>query len=220
MRRLAPTPLAGLLLLTLGSCQGTGARDGEIRIEVEGRAQRRSLSCESRSAADLAGWYGRPLGEEDVLQALPRSDNPDHGFVGDVDGPGGGLPPDGYGVHEQPVADVLVRHGVPVVASRGRPLAWLLAELQAGRPVIVWATASLDAPRALTRRDAAGRPYDVVPFEHTFLAVGFTPTRVRLLDPATGRVREVARDRFDASWAVLGRRAVSLDPAAQPPRVP
>ena len=71
----------------------------EVHLRISGEAQEHSLSCESRSATDLLAAYGIPLEEDAFRAGLPVSDNPDFGFVGDVDGPGEQLPPAGYGVH-------------------------------------------------------------------------------------------------------------------------
>jgi uncharacterized protein YvpB len=182
--------------------------------------QGRSLSCEARSACDLLAWSGRRVDESLFQAGLPRSDNPDRGFVGDVDGPGGQLPPAGYGVHASPVAERLGAHGLPARPVRGADRAWLERTLASGRPVIVWATSHLDAPASVRRLDARGEAYDCVPGEHTFVAVGYEPGGVLLLDPATAAVRRVPWARFDASWATLGRMAVEPLSGPAPPRAP
>ncbi|MDF1700343.1 MAG: C39 family peptidase [Planctomycetota bacterium] len=187
------------------------AGPARVNLRLKGKAQERSLSCESRSACDLLAHYGRPMGEDAFRLGLPVSDNPDLGFVGDVDGPGEQLPPSGYGVHAEPLAARLRAVGLPVRAERGRGLAWLQTQLATGRPVIVWATGMLDAPQPVAMRDARGRAFVVARGEHTFLAVGYEPGRILLVDSATGREKAVPARRFDASWAVLGRQAVVPD---------
>lgn len=189
-----------------------------VRLDVRGKAQGRSLSCESRSACDLLAFWGRPVGEAEFLDGLPRSENPERGFVGSVDDPGGGLPPAGYGVYEEPIARRLEAFGAEALAVRAVDLTWLRRQLALRRPVIVWATSGLDAPPATTMHDAKGRTFVAVPYEHTFLAVGYTPGRIVLLDPATGTTKEIPNRRFDASWGVLGRRAVVVIGASRPPR--
>ena len=216
---------ACLLLLLLGACAATPTprwsaaagrpRPTRVHLRIGGQAQERSLSCESRSACDLLAAYGLAVREDDFRLGLPVSDNPDLGFVGDVDGPGEQLPPAGYGVHAPPVAARLGALGLPARAVRDVDLAWLRDRLAEGRPVIVWATGMLDAPEPVTMRDRRGRAFVAVRGEHTFLAVGYDPGRIVLVDSATGREKAVPARRFDASWATLGRQAVVPD--ALPP---
>lgn len=205
-----------LCLFALIGCESVGIGLGgseRVHLEVEGRAQGRSLSCESRSAVDLLGFYGIRVTEETFLASLPRSDNPDLGFVGDVNGPGEQLPPAGYGVHVDPVARAIRQYGLIVDAHRGKDLAWLRSELRAGRPVLVWATGQLDAPAGVRMRGADGRDFTAVRGEHTFIVVGAGPGELVLLDPATGREKRVFDQQFDASWATLGRTAISARPS-------
>ena len=186
-------------------------RPTHVRLGVAGRPQERSLSCESRSACDVLAHYGIGVEEDAFRLGIPASDNPDLGFVGDVDGPGGQLPPAGYGVHAEPVAARLRAVGLPARAYRGVELAWLRDRLARGIPVIVWATGGLAVSPMVRLVDARGRPFVAVPGEHTFVAVGYTPVSIDLLDAATGRTLEVPLHTFDASWATLGRQAVAPD---------
>lgn len=219
-----PSPLLALLGVLLPACAGAAAPVGpdglpaRAHVAVVGRPQARPLSCESRSACDLLGWAGRPMEEERFRAGLPPADNPDLGFVGDVDGPGERLPPEGYGVHEGPIARRLAEVGLACRARRGLSTPELRAEVAAGRPVIVWATAQLDAPRPARLVDSLGRPFEAVRGEHTYLVVGYAPGEVALLDPTHGREKRVPTARFERSWAVLGRRAVTVGapPAASP----
>lgn len=219
-------PVLALLALAACTAQPTprwdpasgAARPARVNLRVKGEAQQRSLSCESRSACDLLAHYGRPMDEDAFRLGIPITDNPDTGFVGDVDGPGGQLPPAGYGVHAEPLAGRLEEVGFAAHAVRGMSLDTLRTHLAEGRPVIVWATSQLDAPPPVTMRDARGRRFVAARGEHTFLAVGYEPGRILLVDSATGRERAVPFARFDASWAVLGRQAVvprGLPPAGR-----
>ena len=135
-----------------------------------------------------------------------------------MNGPGGRLPPAGYGVHAEPIAARLRAVGLPVTAHRGVDLDWLRRQLAEGKPVIVWATSMLDAKQPVAMRDARGRSFSVVRGEHTFLAVGYAPGRVLLVDSATGRERTVHERGFDASWATLGRQAVVPDSPPERPK--
>jgi hypothetical protein len=51
-------------------------------LGVKGHAQSYVLSCESRSAVDWAAFWDVHIREGKFLNQLPRSDNPDKGFVG------------------------------------------------------------------------------------------------------------------------------------------
>jgi len=69
-----------------------------------GYAQLYTLDCESRSAVDWAAYLGYSINEQGFLDSLPKTDNPETGFVGDYTGPNGNIPPLSYGVHAAPVA--------------------------------------------------------------------------------------------------------------------
>ncbi len=105
---------------------------------ISGFAQQYNLSCEARSAADLARFWGVKVKEIDFLNSLPRSDNPDEGFVGDVNGHWGNIPPKSYGIHAFPVAKALQGLGLRSVAHSGLTWDELRSEIADGRPVIVW----------------------------------------------------------------------------------
>lgn len=202
---------AGCAQTAPAAVMGPLAADGlpaHVDLRVRGKAQRRNLSCESRSAADLLAWYGVPGSEAQVLAALPLSDNPDLGFVGSVDGPTGQLPPKGYGVHAGPIAAVLTRAGVPADARMGVTFDSLRRTLASGRPAIVWATSHLKPSEPVWLRDRAGRTFRAVAGEHTFLLTGYDAGRVLLVDSATGRERWVTRERFERAFDLLGRMAV------------
>ena len=208
-RRGARFALVGVLLLG-GACASP-----RTPVPFRGEAQRHTLSCEACAAVALLSAYGRTVDEDDFLAGLPRSDNPDLGFVGSVDDPPGCLPPEGYGVHAEPVAARLRALGLPARAERGRDLAGLRARLREGRPVVAWVTSDLVPRRGDVRVDRTGRSYRAVPWEHAVLALGDAPGGVELFDPATGDVRVVPWPTFAAAWASLEAMAVWC-PAAPP----
>ncbi|MCA9939001.1 MAG: LysM peptidoglycan-binding domain-containing protein [Anaerolineales bacterium] len=187
---------------------------------VVGHAQTYRLSCESRSAADLAAFWGVNVSETTFFAGLPRSDNPDVGFVGDVHGAWGNIPPNDYGVHAGPVAQLLRAYGLDAQAGRGFSLDDLRAEAAAGRPAIVWLVGNVWAgtPQLYTAQD--GRQTTVAAFEHTFLFVGYTPTTVVLINAADGLTQYIRATDFLTSWSVLGNMAVlvrGLAPTVPPP---
>lgn len=188
---------------------------------VVGYAQRFTLSCESRSAVDWAAFWGVRIGEKKFLNSLPRSDNPDRGFVGDANGAWGNTPPLSYGVHAEPVAATLRSFGLQARAYRG--LSWddLRAEIAAGRPVIVWVIGQMWPGTALKYTARDGQSTTVARFEHTMILVGYEPGKVHLVDAYTGRNQTYSQRTFMNSWKVLGKMAVfgglDQEPEQPPP---
>jgi uncharacterized protein YvpB len=214
---LAAAVLAACAGLRDDSPLGAARRRGAL---LTGRPQSRNLTCESRSAADLLAAHGLPGAERDVFDRLPRSDDPDLGFVGDPDGPTGGLPPDAYGVHAPPIAAALRALGLDARVESGRDLAWLAAETRAGRPVIAWVTGSCEPSRAVVATDASGRRYRAVRGEHTVLVLHAGREAVLALDPATGGLREFDVDAFEAAWRLFDGSAVSATGPLERPAPP
>lgn len=191
---------------------------------VVGHAQRFTLSCESRSAVDWANFWGVGIGEKKFLNSLPRSDNPDQGFVGDPNSAWGNVPPASYGVHAEPVAGVLRSYGLDARAYRD--LSWddLRAEVAAGRPVIVWVIGQMwsGSPQVYTSAD--GHATTVARFEHTMILVGYEPGKVYVVDAYTGQNQTYSFRTFMNSWRTLGRMAIfggrEVQPVPPPPPPP
>lgn len=182
-----------------------------VQLTVIGHPQTLPLSCEARSAADWAGYFGINIDEIEFFGRLPLSDNPDVGFVGDVNGRWGQTPPNSYGVHAGPVAALLREYGVSAEARRG--LAWddVQAEINAGRPVMVWVVGHVWArthPIEYTASDGAA--VTVAPYEHTVIVVGYDDENAILLDGSRVYLRE--QKKFLISWAALGNMAITAGP--------
>lgn len=182
-----------------------------------GHAQAYSLSCESRSAADWAAYWGVYIDETEFLNALPRSDDPNKGFVGDPNGAWGYIPPSAYGVHADPVAELLREYGLDAHAGTGLTWDELRAEVAEGRPVIVWVIGSIWAG---TPRDYETDDGDVVTVannQHTMVLIGYDENRVHLVDALTGYTITHTLENFLTSWAVLGNMAVVGEGSGQLP---
>jgi uncharacterized protein YvpB len=183
----------------------------EARVTgVVGHRQTLSLSCESRSAADWAAYFGVTLDEMEFFNRLPVSDNPEVGFVGDVNGEWGYLPPKAYGVHAGPVADLLRAYGASAQAQRG--LSWedLQKEIIAGRPVIVWIVGHLWEGKPVTYSAEDGQTVTVARYEHTVIFTGYSATRVIVVDGENIYAQPVTT--FLRSWSVLGNMAILWKP--------
>jgi uncharacterized protein YvpB len=184
--------------------------DQTLLFNLTGKPQSNNLSCESRSASDLAGFWGYDVPEAKFLDSLPRADNPNRGFVGSPDAPRGSLPPIGYGVYAEPVAALLKKYGLPARAELGRGLDWLRQELAAGQPVIVWTTYDFKPQPIQSLKDSRGQQFQVVPFEHTYLAVGYSPHGIYAIDPYDGQRKFYTNAEFEAGWNQLGQMAVAV----------
>ncbi|HET91697.1 MAG TPA: hypothetical protein ENN99_13310 [Chloroflexi bacterium] len=176
---------------------------------VVGRPQEHNLSCESRSATDLAVFLGVEFSEDAFFARLPKSDNPQRGFLGDVDLPPGSMPPVGYGVYGGPIAATLRSFGVEAQVHVGWSLEELQAELAAGRPVIVWATYDMQLPGVQTWVSSDGETSVVVRWQHTFIAVGYNENGVYLIDAYDGETKQFSYAAFVPAWDQLGRIAVT-----------
>jgi uncharacterized protein YvpB len=177
---------------------------------VVGHAQERNLSCESRSGTDLAAYWGAGFTEDEFFRRLPKSDNPQRGFVGDVDMPAGSMPPLGYGVYVEPVAATLRSFGLDAEAQPALEMDSLKEELAAQRPVIVWATYDMQLPGGETWVSWDGVTSTVVRWQHTFIAVGYDEGGVYLVDAYDGGTKYFSYEAFVPAWDQLGRMAVTV----------
>lgn len=175
---------------------------------IVGYSQALPLSCESSSAVDWARYFGKSINELDFFWGLPVSDNPDQGFVGNVYGSWGQIPPAPYGVHAKPIAHRLREYNLKAKAVRGMSLAGLKAEIAAGRPVIVWVVGHVNrgTPIAYTARN--GHQTTVAKFEHTVIVIGYTEHKITVLDGSM--VYSRYNKEFRRSWRVLGNQAVIM----------
>ena len=177
---------------------------------VVGRPQQHNLSCESRSATDLAALWGAAFSEEEFFRRLPKSDNPHRGFLGDVDLPPGSMPPLGYGVYCGPVAVTLRSYGLEARAHQDWRVDNLRAHLVAGYPVVVWATYDMQLPGVQMWKSFDGEISPIVQWQHTFIAVGYDEEGVHLLDAYDAQMKHYPYDEFVAAWDQLGRQAVTV----------
>jgi uncharacterized protein YvpB/subtilisin-like proprotein convertase family protein len=174
---------------------------------ISSQPQAYPLDCESRVAVDWAAYFGYHINEITFYNNLSHSDNPDLGFVGNVFGTWGQIPPNAYGVHAEPVAALLRSFGVPAYAHR--PLSWddLRWEISQGRPVYVWTigNSSTDQiPVYYTPSD--GNATIVAHYEHTVMVIGYNSNNVTILD--NGNVYTRSIQQFLSSWSALDNMAL------------
>ena len=210
MKRLFPTLVLVVVinLVFFSVARSATLSDSAYIPGVVGHPQNYTISCEARSAVDLAAFWGVSIGETEFLQALPKSDNPDEGFVGDPNDPWGRIPPHGYGVHADPVAETL--RGFGLQAEAHHDLTWddLRAEVGAGRPVIVWVIGSMWQGTPIDYQAMDGSTSRVAVFEHTMLLTGYNTDSVEVVDAYSGQANYYWLSAFLDSWSVLGNMAV------------
>lgn len=198
------------------SAQETGAESGPtvrppwaLILDAPLYKQERSLSCESSAAAMAAGFYGLSVSESDILSALPRHEDPNLGFRGNVDGPYGGI--DDYGTYAEPIRQVLSGMGLTAGHLEGG-IKEIKQHIRAGRPVIAWVTYRLQAqiPRQVTLSN--GTAVTMVPYQHAVLVVGYNANGLWVHDPYDGTRTWYGDPDFRRSFAYLGNMALVVGP--------
>ena len=132
---------------------------------------------------------------------LPKSDDPEEGFVGNVYGYPGQIPPYPYGVHAEPVARLLRSYGVKAYAHKDLPFKAIKREIAAGRPVIVWVVGAVQPGYPVAYTASNGHSTTVAYNEHVALLIGYTQNSVVVMDGALIYERSISQ--FKNSWEVL-----------------
>jgi uncharacterized protein YvpB len=174
--------------------------------DISGHDQLYTLDCESRSAVDWANYFGTSIDENEFLSFLPRSDNPEKGFVGNYWDGQGQIPPNSYGVHAEPIAALLRAYGV--LADAENDFSWedLQREIAASRPVIAWVIYGLGYSDPVSYVSSDGETSTVAAYEHTVIVVGYSSTKVTVLDGGLRYSRPISQ--FLLSWSVLGNMVI------------
>jgi uncharacterized protein YvpB len=173
---------------------------------LRGKKQSMPLSCEARSAVDWAAYFDFEIEENNFFDGLPSSDNPDLGFVGDVYGSWGQIPPDDYGVHAGPIAQRLREYGLNAKHLRHMTMEELKRQIADGKPVIIWVVGHVNRGTPVPYTSTGGEITTVAKFEHTVIVTGYTEHKVTVLDGA--RVYSIYQGEFLKSWGVLENQAV------------
>ncbi len=176
-------------------------------IGMVGFPQTLPLSCEARAAVDWARYFHVIIQEMDLFNRVPRSEDPELGFVGSPYGDWGEIPPAPYGVHAAPMAKVLRGYGLNAIADHKLTFAQLQTEIAAGRPVIVWIVGHVEPGTAVTLT-INGQKRTVARYEHTILLTGYDTDHVTFLDDGQVYRRSIAT--FLKSWQALDNMAVRL----------
>ncbi|RRK11882.1 hypothetical protein D1831_00640 [Lactiplantibacillus garii] len=143
--------------------------------------------CEMTATTMMLQYAGVKLDKLQLAAAVPRSSDPNVGFVGE---PTSNV---GVGLYVYPQGLLsTVRHYLPTAVNlSGMSLSQLKAQLGKRHPVVVWVT-GLDGFAS-----------------HTVTVVGYTPTTLRYNDPWTGQRATITNHSFETIWQQNGRRALS-----------
>jgi len=173
---------------------------------ISGHKQYFTLGCEAATAKDWANYFGFDFNEFEFQYKLPLSDNPDKGFVGDVNAPWGQVPPYGYGVHAGPVADLLNAYGIPARSYSDYTLEMVKQKLAQDKPVIVWVIGNMVGGVPYEFTDSAGDKVVVAAYEHVVILTGYNASKIRYM--TNGKFFETPYEVFLNSWGVLGNMVI------------
>jgi uncharacterized protein YvpB len=193
------------------SDQNAGASNVEIPMSsyvsgLKGTPQIYTLDCEAQASVDWAKYFGVDIDEMDFIDHMPRSDDPESGFVGYINGAMGQLPPNDYGIHASPIAAMLKDYGLPSKAKHNWTLAGIQAEIAAGQPVIVWI---VNMPFEIDSQEytaSNGNTTTVARYEHTWIITGYNASTVTVVDSEWTYNVNIAT--FMERWEALGKQAV------------
>jgi LysM repeat protein/uncharacterized protein YvpB len=171
----------------------------DIRIaNVPLYRQKQTLTCEEASAAMATRGA---LSENQILAALPRSENPFAGIRGQTNALSyGGLTD--YGVYAQPLQKALSQLGYTTQLSYRQSNEdfknWLLVNLRAGHSVIWWHTWQDSYQVPVMAKMSDGTLVKLVPYEHASVIIAANDRGVTYNDPYDASIRFV-------SWADFQR---------------
>jgi uncharacterized protein YvpB len=175
-----------------------------------GSPQLYTLDCESQAAMDWARFFGVQINELEFIDRLPESDDPEQGFVGNINGPMGQVPPGDYGVYPGPVASLLREYGLNASAVKNWDIDALKHEIAAGRPVIVWI---VNLPFNVSPREytaSNGNTTIVAPYQHTWIVTGYNSASFTVVDSEWSY--NVLTQTFIERWDALENRAIIMVP--------
>jgi len=173
---------------------------------LRGTPQLYTLDCEAQSAVNWAQFFGVSIDEMEFIDRLPRSDDPESGFVGSINGAMGQFPPDDYGVHAAPVAALLEEYGLSAKAKRDWDFEGIKKEIANGQPVIAWIVNMPFEIDTMLYTASNGNTTTVARFEHTWIIIGYNASTVTVVDSEW--TYNVKTAEFMQRWEALGKQAI------------
>ena len=181
----------------------------EVKLDVPRYEQAHSLTCESSAASMAANFYGVRLSEEEIIEALPRDENPNLGFRGRLDGVSGGLTD--YGVYAEPIREILTANGLETTYVEGG-LAGIKRALDRRHPVIAWVTYRLRVQQPVEIALSTGQEVKMVNYEHTVVVTGYNQEGFWVNDPYDGQEHFYKSTDFARAFGYLDNMALEVAP--------
>lgn len=199
--------VVGLVVAVFALPPFQGRNAGAVMIDdVFTYQQQRSLSCEYASVQIATTLLGQPVSEYEIEQVVPLHENPHRGYRGDITGIWGNT--DDYGVYNEPLAQALPHFGFQGNAFYGG-LDQLEAELDLGRPVVVWLGMWGDGG-SFDEYSAAGNRYQLTTGMHVMVSYGYDADFIYLTDPGTAILRQYEKAEYLRLWEVMDGMALSV----------
>lgn len=182
---------------------------GENAVVIPGAfgyQQERGLSCEYSALAIATGMLGDWVSEYEFESVTPLNANPHWGYRGDITGSWGNT--DDYGIYSTALVAPLNAFGFQAEAWYGDSND-LVAQLDLGRPTLVWVGVRGDAG-TFDETTADGTRYQLTPFMHVVTLYGYDDAGVYASDPGNGQLKHWRWDAFEAMWDVMDGMALSI----------
>jgi uncharacterized protein YvpB len=176
--------LKGTTLEDISSTEFRTSSSAEVKLDVPRYRQAHGLTCESSAASMVANFYGVPLSEEEIIEALPRDENPNLGFRGRLDGVPGGLTD--YGVYAEPIREILIANGLEATYVEDG-LEGIERALDTRHPVIAWVTYRLRVQQPVEITLSTGQEVKMVNYEHAVVVTGYNQEGFWVNDPYDGQ---------------------------------
>jgi uncharacterized protein YvpB len=157
----------------------------------------------------VANFYGVPLSEEEISEALPRNENPNLGFRGRLDGVPGGLTD--YGVYAEPIRDILEANGLEATYVEDG-LEGIKKALDKEHPVIAWVTYRLRVQQPVEITLSTGQEVKMVNYEHTVVVTGYNEEGFWVNDPFDGWEYFYKSANFARAFEYLDNMALEVAP--------
>jgi LysM repeat protein/uncharacterized protein YvpB len=187
------------------------AQDGSTKLRAMPVMQQSlPLSCEAAAVSIATAYWGNQVSEWVFIENIQPNPNPHLGFRGDITGAFGGT--DNYGVYAEPFQSVLSNYGFgsDVFYANGNAN-FLKAQIDQGRPVVVWMT-NLASVQTRSYETVDGSRFALVPQEHAVVVYGYDDNGVSVADPGDGSYRQFTWNDFMRSWGYFDGMSLVVYP--------